>query len=174
MEEEGGRGKSAKPSAKLSDTCGGSVERHWWGVPLAVHPEAFIVRNALRRLCQLFLVDRAKAAVDCLFALADSSATSVRLIIDQFVSLSLSLYSLSFSPLYFPLYFSLLFFFFLFRTIQRTAFVRRERERERERGGRGRKKDKENKERKSGEFSLCRTNCFVIFDWQKVQDWSGI
>lgn len=29
MEEEGGRGKSAKPSAKLSDTCGGSVERHW-------------------------------------------------------------------------------------------------------------------------------------------------
>ena len=60
-----------------------------------------------------------------------TSATSVRLIIDQFVSFSL--YSLSFSPLYFPLYFSPLLLFFLFRTIQRTAFVRRERGRERER-----------------------------------------
>lgn len=41
-----------------------------------------------------------------------TSATSVRLIIDQFVSFSL--YSLSFSPLYFPLYFSPLFLSFFY------------------------------------------------------------
>ena len=101
-----------------------------------------------------------------------TSATSVRLIIDQFVSLSLFIFFIFFSPLFSPLFLPPLPLFFLFRTIQRTAFVRRERgrEREREREGGGEKKDKGNKERKSGEFSLCRTNCFVIFDWQKVQD----
>lgn len=125
-------------------------------------------RNALRRLCQLFLVDRAKAAVDCVFAPADSSATSVRLIIDRFVSLYILYLFLPFifpfisPPPPFPS--SLLFFFFFISNVQRTAFVRRGRK------GGEKKKDKGNKERKSGEFSLCRTNCFVIFDWQKVQD----
>lgn len=124
-------------------------------------------RNALRRLCQLFLVDRAKAAVDCVFAPADSSATSVRLIIDRFVSLYILYLFLPFifpfisPPPPFPPPSS---FFFFISNVQRTAFVRRGRK------GGEKKKDKGNKERKSGEFSLCRTNCFVIFDWQKVQD----
>lgn len=124
-------------------------------------------RNALRRLCQLFLVDRAKAAVDCVFAPADSSATSVRLIIDRFVSLYILYLFLPFifpfisPPPPFPS--SLLFFFFYFERTKNRFCKKREE-------GRGEKKDKGNKERKSGEFSLCRTNCFVIFDWQKVQD----
>lgn len=151
MEEEGGRDKSAKPSAKLSDTCGGSVERHWWDVPLAVHPEAFIVRNALRRLCQLFLVDRAKAAVDCLFALADSSATSVRLIIDQFVSLSLFILFIFFSPLFSPLFLPSPLLFFISNDTKNRFCKKREREKEREEGG-GEKKTRRTKRERTESF----------------------
>ena len=85
-----------------------------------------------------------------------TSATSVRLIIDQFVSLSLFIFFIFFSPLFSPLFLPPLPLFFLFRTIQRTAFVRRERGREREReGGRGRKKRQgEQREKERRVFAL--------------------
>lgn len=168
MVKEGGGGKSAKPSAKLSDTRGGSVERHWWGV----HPEAFIVSKRSASALPTFSCRSSKSSGRlCSFAPADSSATSVRLIIDRFVSLYILYLFLPFifpfisPPPPFPS--SLLFFFFYFERTKNRFCKKREE-------GRGEKKDKGNKERKSGEFSLCRTNCFVIFDWQKVQDWSGI
>lgn len=100
-----------------------------------------------------------------------TSATSVRLIIDQFVSLSLFIFFVFFSPLFSPLFLPPLPLFFFISNDTKDRFCKkREGKREREREGGGEKKDKGNKERKSGEFSLCRTNCFVIFDWQKVQD----
>ena len=101
-----------------------------------------------------------------------TSATSVRLIIDQFVSLSLFIFFIFFSPLFSPLFLPPPPLFFISNDTKDRFCKKREgkREREKEREGGGEKKDKGNKERKSGEFSLCRTNCFVIFDWQKVQD----
>lgn len=102
-------------------------------------------RNALRRLCQLFLVDRAKAAVDCVFAPADSSATSVRLIIDRFVSLYILYLFLPFifpfiSP---PFPSSLLFFFFYFeRTKNRFCKKREEGRGEKKRQGEQREKER--------------------------------
>lgn len=140
--EEGGGGKSAKPSAKLSDTRGGSVERHWWGV----HPEAFIVSKRSASALPTFSCRSSKSS-GRLCLRSRGFFCHFRSI--NYRSIRLSLYSLSFSPLYFPLYFSPsplsllppLFFFFI-SNVQRTAFVRRGRKGGEKKKTRGTKRER--------------------------------